>query len=375
MNYRLLKEKLGTSFIMASAMLLLVCILNTENLSAKVLTKYSVTLTPVDRDKEEVVFLDKILLEKEYSQEIVKWNCKATANFELYNFQKDHTGQMKMIVLSNEKKYFPSLSNKRGKKKNDTTNLSTDFVINNANDNGQNITINETCSKTESVLTECSTTTTDSNNNTVTNYYPCYKDETTTRNQDWSCQIGTFPKENESLTYYCNLDGQKGLLETEHGIMDYLQSKRIKAQISYQSSQEKVENINCNGNEAPEDRHIISFSQGVGGHWGEDDFAFDIIINDSEKLSLPISATGLMELDVAYCSSHRDNESRDNETIKVAIDATEKDLISDDHYIPQNVLELPLKVNSKGELLFKRKNIFRQFSKKYDSAILVKVIK
>ena len=133
-----------------------------------------------------------------------------------------------------------------------------------------------------------------------------------------------------------------------------LKEKEVTATVALMGKNEFFLKDYCDGATEEEKAHrqVIQIIQGVGGHWGEDDFRFTVQIGNKPPFEFDRRSSVLHE-EIAYCGS--------DDPIEVKISAIERDLIFDDKYVPEKPegISLSQKLGrTDGTILLRRKTWF-----------------
>lgn len=200
---------------------------------------------------------------------------------------------------------------------------------------------NETCSRDYRVLRTVTETEYDTKGNPRQVTRTKYVTETETASIDWKCrplaQFPTEPGTTRGLNDFCAMSYKMNGHNADDGARSkaafkpYFEGKKIRVQLWAEKYDEQYAYSNCSGH--PAHMRIITITQGVGGHVGENDFKFNVMIN-GEKAEIP-SADGLINADLAYC-----DPSGRASPVTVGISAVEEDLLFNDEYVPSGVAHL-----------------------------------
>lgn len=200
---------------------------------------------------------------------------------------------------------------------------------------------NETCSRDYTVYREVEEEETLPNGKTRKVRRTRSFTETETASIDWKCrplaQFPTEPGTTRGLNDFCAMSYKMSGHNADNGARSkaafkpYFEGKKIRVQLWAEKYDEQYAYSNCSGH--PAHMRIITITQGVGGHMGENDFKFNVMIN-GEKAEIP-SADGLINADLAYCDS-----SGRAGPVTVGISAVEEDLLFNDEYVPNGVANL-----------------------------------
>lgn len=237
------------------------------------------------------------------------WYCSESTNVNYVETVADHKGRA--VDLKREEKGLWSWQN------NTSLSFQRDFYSSNP---VVNVSILGSCRKSVRKWNSCAST--DSNGRCVgamrtRTYYASY---------GWYCDFRNLPisSDGQSSTSQECVPRSSGF-GMNSLILAFLNEKKVAATISLKGMSEELIANNCDTSNANNKVYNINFSQGVGGHMGENDFEFVIGV-DGQQARIS-TETGLISGDIKYCA--RPGETLANVQI---LDVKEKDKFFDDVY-------------------------------------------
>jgi hypothetical protein len=240
---------------------------------------------------------------------LLGWSCSGSESIEFTELLADHKGRPKRVPKKVDSQFKYSLFNLGAPT---VSEFNRDM---NVEDPRLSMSLREYCTKT----TGHWETTTNSRGETKEEYVT----ETQTAWMDWQCDTSNLPTRAGQAVYsqctpYNSYFGDFGL---ESLLINMFRQKTFSLTLELKNIQEKYTRDLCQGSR--ENRVVISLKQGAGGHLGEDDFVFHVVIDGKHKFDIK-NDSGILNEEIAYCGA--------GDTVTVEVDATEEDLFFDDEY-------------------------------------------
>jgi hypothetical protein len=233
---------------------------------------------------------------------LTDWSCATTGSLRYSEVQRDHNGNPTKV--SHEQATGFGWFN--------VGDVAMPFTRNLDNDHPTvEVTVEHLCSRT--VQESCPTS--EDPNKT------CLKSESFSIY--WDCEPGLPSEPGQATTQQCESRSTFWGFLRGFSWAPFFQDLQVDSTVTLISTRTQFDYNNCTAdNGAP---FYLRLSQGVGGHFGEDDFVLNVDIDGQSIMRTP-STSGLYSLSLAYCPPE------DQEAITVELSAVEEDLIWDDEY-------------------------------------------
>jgi len=188
----------------------------------------------------------------------------------------------------------------------------------------------------------------------------CY--DTESFSIDWDCEIRDLPSSpGQSVTQRCESRSSFWGFLSQFSWAPLFRDLDIRSTVTFKNARTQFDYNNCNASNGKP--FYLRLSQGVGGHWFEDDFILFLEIDGEPVLQTP-STTGLYSVALAYCPNG------DKDEIDINLSAIEDDLWWDDEYAAApGSANLPVGRGAVRQVTLNREGLFGTSS----STVLVEV--
>lgn len=216
----------------------------------------------------------------------------------------------------------------------------------------------EHCKYTEVTTTSCS----DGKGGTTT----CTQEDDDYLDLGWTCDFPGIAEVGKTQKLQCKLDAPRIQSRFRRRGLNQDLVKKVAAENQFELAVETkaVEKkasdtvVKVNGGR----KVWVRLLEGVTGHDGENDFEYMIDL-DGERLTAKVP-DGQLNYDIEYHTNAK--------SVHVGVSAVERDLIFDDHYVPQNSLDLTTKApGNTGKITLKRSTWFGEWFTYKDHQVTV----
>ncbi len=285
--------------------LLTACLFMTISAQAKIMGTYEVKAQATG---------GKIGRLNDFISALQGWSCSAYTEINFFETLRDHHGQLKQFKRESKSKSSYSLF--------EIPNIKTQMSRKIDAVNPQfSVEVGEYCSRTTYETVQDCTTDAKGNRSCTSRIQPKFE----SAYLSWDCKGESNPTSvRQSVQLVCpTVPMMIGDYNWNTALLTLGKQKRITGTITLTKVQE-VYNADLCRNRLAKDAQVLSITQGVAGHYGENDFVINVNVNN-QKVQIK-QGSGILDYEVLVCGQS---------SYKVEASAIEDDLFFDDVYQAQ----------------------------------------